>query len=204
LRRCWRQGLTHATLLPFDNLYTFEPWRVAAAGSDPAQRTALRPGAGERGLESAHPRVAGAGELPLWNPKILTGIPFLAAGQASVFYPLNVLFYLLPLDVAYGWFTALQVAIAGATMYLFGRVLRLRVLAALFGAVVYMFSGFLIVSVVFTMFLAAVPWLPLLLAVIEFIIRKQEEKGVRSFRPIPYAVVGAASSGWSCWRATRS
>jgi hypothetical protein len=68
-------------------------------------------------------------------------------------------------------------------------------LAALFGAVVYMFSGFLIVSVVFTMFLAAVPWLPLLLAVIEFIIRKQEEKGVRSFRPIPYAVVGAGVIG---------
>ena len=62
-------------------------------------------------------------------------------------------------------------------MYVFGRVLRLRVLAALFGAVVYMFSGFLIVSVVFTMFLAAVPWLPLLLAVIEFIVQKQEAKG---------------------------
>ncbi|MFN3333112.1 MAG: YfhO family protein, partial [Caldilinea sp.] len=116
-------------------------------------------------------------------------------GQASTFYPLNILFYLLPLDLAFGWFTALQVAIAGACMYLFGRVLRLRVLAALFGAVVYMFSGFLIVSVVFTMFLAAVPWLPLLLAVIEVIVRKQEEKGVRSFRPIPYVVVGAAIIG---------
>jgi O-antigen/teichoic acid export membrane protein len=80
-------------------------------------------------------------------------------------------------------------------MYLFARVLRLRVPAALFGAVVYMFSGFLIVSVVFTMFLAAAPWLPLLLAVIEVIVRKQEEKGVRSFRPIPYAVVGAAIIG---------
>jgi hypothetical protein len=61
-------------------------------------------------------------------------------------------------------------------MYLFGRVLRLRVLAALFGAVVYMFSGFLIVSVVFTMFLAAVPWLPLLLAVIEFIVQSRRRR----------------------------
>jgi hypothetical protein len=58
-----------------------------------------------------------------------------------------------------------------------------------------MFSGFLIVSVVFTMFLAAVPWLPLLLAVIEYIIRKQEEKGVASFNPIPYVAVGAAIVG---------
>ena len=58
-----------------------------------------------------------------------------------------------------------------------------------------MFSGFLIVSVVFTMFLAAVPWLPLLLAVIESIIRKQEEKGVHSYSPIPYVAVGAAIVG---------
>ena len=63
----------------------------------------------------------------------------------------------------------LQVALAGINLYLFGRVLGLRRIPALYAGVVYMFSGFLIVSVVFTMFLAAVPWLPLLLAVIEYI-----------------------------------
>ncbi|MBK8051511.1 MAG: hypothetical protein IPK16_33160 [Anaerolineales bacterium] len=86
-------------------------------------------------------------------------------------------------------------AIAGICMYLFGRALRLRVLAAFFGGVVYMFSGFLIVSVVFTMFLAAVPWLPLLLAIIEVIVRKQEDKGNRSFQPIPYVLAGAGVIG---------
>ena len=59
-----------------------------------------------------------------------------------------------------------------------------------------MFSGFLIVSVVFTMFLAAVPWLPLLLAVIEWIIRKQEEKGIRQlFARSPMWSSAPASSG---------
>ena len=58
-----------------------------------------------------------------------------------------------------------------------------------------MFSGFLIVSVVFTMFIAAVVWLPLLLAVIEWMIRKQEEKGATSYSPIPYVVVGALIVG---------
>jgi len=188
-------ALTQATLLPFDNLYTFEPWASLRPGLIP-HNDLLSDLVLENAVWKAHIREAIAnGEFPLWNPKILTGIPFLAAGQASTFYPLNVLFYLLPLDLAFGWFTALQVAIAGACMYLFGRVLRLRVPAALFGAVVYMFSGFLIVSVVFTMFLAAVPWLPLLLAVIEVIVRKQEEKGVRSFRPIPYVAVGAGVIG---------
>ncbi len=80
-------------------------------------------------------------------------------------------------------------------MYIFARVLRLRIPAALFSGIVFMFSGFLIVSVVFTMFIAAVVWLPLLLAVIEWIIRKQEEKGATSYSPIPYVVVGALIVG---------
>lgn len=188
-------GLTQATLLPYDNLYTFEPWRSLQPGLVP-HNDLLSDLVLENAVWKAHIREAFAvGEFPLWNPKILTGIPFLAAGQASTFYPLNVLFYVLPLDLAYGWFTALQIAVAGANMYLFARVLRLRPLAALYGAVVYMFSGFLIVSVVFTMFVAAVPWLPLLLAVIEFIVRKQEKKGAHSFRPIPYVLVGAGIIG---------
>jgi O-antigen/teichoic acid export membrane protein len=80
-------------------------------------------------------------------------------------------------------------------MYTFGRVLRLHRAAALFAGVGYMFSGFLIVSVVFTMFIAAVPWLPALLAVIELIIRKQESKGTGHYSPIPYVAVGAAIVG---------
>jgi O-antigen/teichoic acid export membrane protein len=188
-------ALTHATLLPFDNLYTFAPWRALQPGLIP-HNDLLADLVLQNVLWKQHIReTLAAGEIPLWNPKSFTGIPFLAGGQASTFYPLNILFYVLPLDAAYGWFTALQVAIAGACMYLFGRVLRLRALAACFGAVVYMFSGFLIVSVVFTMFVAAVPWLPLLLAVIEFIVRKQEEKGVHSFRPIPYVTFGAGVIG---------
>jgi hypothetical protein len=188
-------ALTGRTLLPYDNLYAFEPWRSLRPDIVP-HNLLLSDLVLENAVWKQHTRAAlAAGELPLWNPQIFTGIPFLAAGQASVFYPLNALFYALPLEWAYGWFTALSVALAGANMYAFGRVLRLRPVAALAGAIVYMFSGFLIVSVVFTMFLAAVPWLPLLLAVIEVVIRKQEEKGIASFHPIPYVVIGAAAIG---------
>ena len=188
-------SLTQASLLPYDNLYTFAPWRALQPGLTP-HNDLLSDLVLENAVWKQHIREALAqGEIPLWNPKILTGLPFLAAGQASTFYPLNVLFYVLPLEWAFGWFTALQVALAGINMYIFGRVLGLRRIPALYSGVVYMFSGFLIVSVVFTMFLAAVPWLPLLLAVIEYIIRKQEEKGVASFNPIPYVAVGAAIIG---------
>jgi O-antigen/teichoic acid export membrane protein len=188
-------GITQTSLLPYDNLYTFAPWNALQPGLTP-HNDLLSDLVLENAVWKQHIRESLAqGELPLWNPKILTGLPFLAAGQASTFYPLNVLFYVLPLEWAFGWFTALQVALAGINMYLLGRVLGLRRIPALYSGVVYMFSGFLIVSVVFTMFLAAVPWLPLLLAVIEYVIRKQEEKGVASFNPIPYVAVGAAIIG---------
>ncbi len=188
-------GLTHASLLPYDNLYAFAPWRALQPGLIPHNEL-LSDLVLENAVWKQHiVETLARGDIPLWNPQVFTGIPFFAGGQASTLYPLNVLFYVLPLELAYGWFTALQVAIAGASMYVLGRVLKLRIMASLFGAVVYMFSGFLIVSVVFTMFLAAVPWLPLLLAVIEYIVRKQEEKGVRSFRPIPYVAVGSVVIG---------
>jgi O-antigen/teichoic acid export membrane protein len=188
-------SLSGKGLLPYDNLYAFEPWRSLHPDLIPHNEL-LSDLVLENMVWKQHTRqTLAAGELPLWNPQIFTGIPFLAGGQSSVFYPLSLLFYLLPLDAAYGWFTALQVALAGVNMYILGRVLRLRPPAALLAGVVYMFSGFLMVSVVFTMFLAATPWLPLLLAVIEVIIGKQERKGVASFRPIPYVIVGAVVIG---------
>lgn len=183
-------ALTSATLLPYDNLYTFEPWASLRPGLVPHNQL-LSDLVLENAVWKGHIRqTLAAGQLPLWNPQIFTGIPFLAAGQASTFYPLSILFYLLPLEVAYGWFTAIQIGLAGINLYVFGRVLGLRRLAAFFSGVVFMFSGFLIVSVVFTMFLAAVVWLPLLLAIVEQIIRKQEEKGAASFHPIPYLAAG--------------
>ena len=177
--------LTGRTLLPYDNLYTFEPWRSLQPELVPHNEL-LSDLVLENAVWKLHiRRTLAEGQLPLWNPNIFTGLPFLAAGQASTFYPLSLLFYVLPLEVAYGWFTALQIALAGVNMYLLARVLRLRPLAALLAGVVFMFSGFLIVSVVFTMFIAAAVWLPLILAVIEIIVRKQEEKGVDRVQPDP-------------------
>ncbi|MBP7961098.1 MAG: polysaccharide biosynthesis C-terminal domain-containing protein [Caldilineaceae bacterium] len=188
-------GWGGSTLLPFDNLYSFEPFRSMLPGLVP-HNNLLSDLVLENFEWKLHiQRAFAAGQIPLWNPDIFTGIPFFAAGQASVAYPLSLLFYIFPIEAAYGWFTALQLAIAGINMYIFGRVLRLRPVAALFVGLVFMFSGFMIVSVVFTMVIAAASWLPLVLAVIELIIRKQEEKGVESFRPIPYVIVGAAAIG---------
>ncbi len=188
-------ALTGRTLLPYDNLYAFEPWRSLQPNLIPHNEL-LSDLVLENAVWKLHiRRTLAAGQLPLWNPQIFTGLPFLAAGQASTFYPFSLLFVILPLEMAYAWFTALQIGLAGANMYVLGRVLRLRPLPALLGGVLFMFSGFLIVSVVFTMFLAAAAWLPLILAIVEMIVRKQEEKGLAGYSPIPYVAIGAVAIG---------
>ena len=194
------QVLGGKTLLPADNLYTFNPWQSFAAQQGV--------GVPHNGLisdlilenypwKSFISEALRTGDLAgvLWNPRLFAGAPFLAAGQQSALYPLTALFYILPLWLAYGVFTWLQIGLAAAGMYVFARVLRQRRLAAMLAAVAYAFSGFFIVSVNFTMIIAAAAWLPLILAMIEIAIRKQEQKGAGPFSPVPYIAAGALFLG---------
>jgi len=147
------------TLLPADNLYQWEPYRSFAGQQDvslPPQNELLSDLVLENVVwkqfivQSIESR-----ELPLWNPSLFAGVPFLAAGQHSALYPLSAVFYVLPLTKAYGLFTVLQLWLAGAFMYLFGRVLRMGPFPALIAGIVYQLSAFFLVSVVFTMIIAA-------------------------------------------------
>jgi O-antigen/teichoic acid export membrane protein len=196
----WQQTVGGKTLLPVDNLFAFQPWKSFAAQSgvgtphnalisdlileNQPWKSLIRDA-----LHDGQPADV------LWNPRTFAGEPFLAAGQHSALYPLSILFYLLPLWNAYGTFTWVQLGLAALCMYAFARVLRLRPLPAAFSAAAYAFSLFFIVSVNFTMFLAAASWLPLLLAMIEIAVRKQEEKGARSYSPVPYVAAGAVVLG---------
>ncbi len=188
------------TLLPLDNLFAFPPWRSYAA---------------QLGVTTPHNELVSdlilqnytwkwlivealqAKELPLWNPYILAGQPFLAAGQHSALYPLSVLFYIMPIERAFGFFTAAQLFLAAVFMYIFARTLRLPRLASLLTAIAFAFSGFMVVSIVHPMIIAAASWLPLLLATVERLVRTQEEQsaGQRPVRYIPWLAVGAIAFG---------
>ncbi|MGE5603875.1 MAG: hypothetical protein ACM30E_12550, partial [Nitrososphaerales archaeon] len=175
------------TLLPADNLYQYPPWRDFASQMGvnvvDGQVVPYNHLISDLVLENLQWKSfivdalkAGKPLDVLWNPRAFAGSPFLAAGQHSAAYPLSLLFYVLPLWLAYGVFTWLQVGIAAANMYIFMRVLRVRWVAGLLAAVAYAFSGFFIVSVNFTMVIAAAAWLPLLLACIELIVRQLERR----------------------------
>ena len=62
--------------------------------------------------------------LPLWNPYLWAGAPFLADAQHSALYPFSIIFYVLPLPAAYGWFTVSQFWLAGLSMYILARTLE--------------------------------------------------------------------------------
>jgi len=185
------------TLIPADNLFTFQPWRAFAPqfGISTPHNSLLSDLILENYvwkrfiLESLR-----AGQPPLWNPYLFAGVPFLAAGQHSALYPFSLIFYIFPLWWAYGAFAASQVFLAGAFMYLFLRVLGVGRLGATLGAMTYALSGFMLVSVVFPMIVAGAAWLPLILACIELALRRQPALGGRPTR-LPWVAAGALALG---------
>ena len=107
--------------------------------------------------------------VPLWNPYLYSGAPFLADIQSSVFYPATLLLALLPIQVTYRELELVSVFHfwwAGAAMYItlrgWYRPALIRA-AALFGA-----AAFALSDVFFTHFgnlnlIAGASWLPLVL-----------------------------------------
>jgi O-antigen/teichoic acid export membrane protein len=181
------------TQLPVDNLFQYQPFRASAAQFGITQpQNALLDDLILENFQWKHHTIEAlkAGQLPLWNPHLFAGVPFLAAGQHSMLYPLSALYLLLPLPAAYGWFTVLQLGLAGVFLFIFMRALGLRRLSALFAGVVWQLSGFMLVSVVFPMIVAATAWLPLILAMCEKVIQQSPALGNRP-SSMPWVVIGA-------------
>ncbi len=83
-----------------------------------------------------------AGEIPLWNPLSGTGEPWLANGQAGVFYPPNLLFLIPSPALAAGLYLLLHFAIAvwGARRFL--KEENVSDAGSLFGAAAFAACGF--------------------------------------------------------------
>ena len=102
------------TMLPVDNLFQWAPWQPYAAefGAAIPHNSLLT----DLIIENfAWKRFAvnslQAGEIPLWNPYLFAGAPFLANGQHGMLYPFSWIFFLLPAAKAYGWYTIMQLSL---------------------------------------------------------------------------------------------
>src|SRR5690242_17468235 len=79
------------------------------------------------------------GSIPLWNPYVMLGHPFLAEGQAALFHPLSWLFIVLPTGAAINWINALCFLFAGLAFYGYLRALDLAKDTSFCGALVWSF-----------------------------------------------------------------
>ena len=82
-----------------------------------------------------------SGELTLWDPYADCGAPVVGNVQNATFYPLSILFYIMPTDGAFGFIFLADTLLAGWFAYLFVRSFGLSRGAGLAGAITYMFSG---------------------------------------------------------------
>ncbi len=173
------------SLWPADFLYTVPPWSsIAPAGySGPSNENlfdntfVFYPWFHQAADMVRH------GEFPLWNPLVSCGWPFFANSTGFLF-PLNAVFYMLPVWYAFGLAAYLKLFFAGLFTYLFLKELRLATTAALVAAASFMFSGFMVGWLGHNHVLAAL-CLPLLLLCSERVFTTQT---IRSVAPLAAAV----------------
>ena len=103
------------------------------------------------------------GQLPKWNPYNFSGTPLMANIQTAAFYPLNILFWLLPDASAWSILVLLQPILAGVFMYLYLKNLRLVESAAVLGGISFAFSGFMVAWLTWNTIGHVALWLPLIL-----------------------------------------
>ncbi len=82
--------------------------------------------------------------VPLWNPYIHGGLPFVDAMHGDVFYPAALLQVILPVTYAIGLKLILHVFLAGVFMFLFLREIGRNNVSAFIGGTLYMFTPCLV------------------------------------------------------------
>src|SRR5688572_6033855 len=80
-------------------------------------------------------------ELPIWNPYILSGSPFLGHSQSALFYPPNFVYYFLPLPIAWTVALLLRMFLAGLAMVLLIRAFGGTTAGAVLAGVAYSACG---------------------------------------------------------------
>jgi O-antigen/teichoic acid export membrane protein len=168
----WDVTVGGRTMLPVDNLWQWAPWAANTAVPPPSQNPLITDLIIQNYAwkQFIRENISTPTQL-LWNPYLFGGVPFLAAGQHGAYYPFSVLFLILPLSQAYGWYAVSQIWLAGVLMYVYGRVVGMGRSSAVLAGLVYQGGGYLVVSAVaFPMISGAVVWLPLLLACIDKVI----------------------------------
>jgi hypothetical protein len=114
-----------------------------------------------------------AGTLPLWNPHLLMGAPFLGDLQTALFYPLNLVYYFLPTPLAWSLSILIRTILTGILAALLASGLGARRTAALTSGVIFAFCGW-VTAFQTRPHLDTSLWLPLVFLSIDRLQRKAD------------------------------
>lgn len=117
-------------------------------------------------LDEVHKRHS----IPLWNPYVFSGIPFWAHFESTIFYPLDILFWFMAPENAFGYTMLIHMVLASIFMYGLLRSFSISRGGSFVGAVIFTINGFIMATLYDgQMFrVQAYIWLPL---VIYFVFR---------------------------------
>jgi hypothetical protein len=108
-----------------------------------------------------------SGDLPLWNPFQLCGLPFLAIPHVGLLYPGNWIYGLMETAAATEASFVLHLFLAGAGMFLLVRTLEMPRVAALAASLTFMWSGWMIFYANQASLISGMSWLPVTVWMVE-------------------------------------
>ncbi|MEW6235287.1 MAG: hypothetical protein AB1656_07865, partial [Candidatus Omnitrophota bacterium] len=127
-----------------------------------------------------------AGQIPYWNPYTFGGAPFLANMQSAVFYPLDLILFLFPMEWFFGLSLILHLLLAGAGAYLLARRCGASSFPSVFAGIAYGLNGFTMIHIPAGNHLtyAGAAWVPwMFLAIVGF--------ATSSSRRLPWALAAS-------------
>jgi hypothetical protein len=178
------QGLLpDRTLSPSDSLWSAAPWDASRPADVPPLGSNFElADASEVFVPYLRWTREHLPDVPLWNPHLMGGRPFVGNAQSAIFSPFSLPAFVLPFWASLAVVAVFKLFLAAFGTYLLARALGMRFGGALVAGIVYAFGTFFVVWLAWplTSHFALVPWL-LLLG--DIVLRKPE--------PLPFAGLAA-------------
>jgi len=163
-----------------DTLYVFYPWKPYTPDDIIAPRNKLLgdiPRQFYPFLAYAKSEVL-EGRLPLWNPGMYTGQPFVASMQSAVFSPFTAIAYIFPLPQATVFIAAAVLLVGGVGMFVFARSLGLWWPAATFAGIAWLLNPFSVIWLEHYVAPSNAAWLPWTLWASDLLLARRRPKHV--------------------------
>jgi hypothetical protein len=84
------------------------------------------------------------GTIPLWNPFVMSGMPFQAEPQTALFYPLHALYYIFSTPTAWSLALILRMLVGAMFITLLMRSIGATKAGAVVAGIVFAFGGFMV------------------------------------------------------------